>query len=74
MNTSKEREQIASELTMMASTLQYWLDEQKKQYIEDGVVPLLNDNTDLYNPPIRPTRGVVKKWVKFLKLVAGSLG
>lgn len=54
-----------AKLEVIASEIQSWLDYQEKQYRQENTP--LSDNSHLYTPPIWPTRGVLKEWVKVLR-------
>lgn len=54
---------VVSPLEVIAAQIQFWLDYQEQQ----GPV---DDDTVLRTPPVSPTRGVLKNWVKAIRYAA----
>lgn len=56
-------------LRAIADTIQGWLDFQNREHARDAqlqATPPLSDRTHFMSPPVWPTRGTLKNWIKVL--------
>lgn len=56
---------MTSKLDVIARQLQSWLDWQEQERAREGIET--TDDTHIMRPPVWPTRGTIKAWIKALQ-------